>query len=65
MTTNDTSVWMLGRLRVREFKEIDLVPLVDKLVDDVGKQGNASQYEYVIRENEVHSYVRYPNSDDW
>ena len=65
MTTNDTSVWMLGRLRVREFKEIDLAPLVEKLVDDVGKQGNASQYEYGIRENEVHLYERYPNSDAW
>ena len=39
--------------------------MVKKLVDDVGEQGNASQYEYGIRQNEVHLYERYPNSDAW
>ena len=35
------------------------------MVDDIGKQGNASQYEYGIRENDVHLHERYPNSNAW
>ena len=38
MTTYDTSVWMLGRLKIRDSKEIDLVRLMEKLVDDVGNK---------------------------
>ena len=35
------------------------------MVDDIRKQGNASQYEYGIRENDVHWHERYPNSNAW